>query len=293
MSVFGISRAFYNPAQQALLATLVPARRLASAIAMNTTGSRIAQIAGPVAGGLLYQSSVALALSAGIALLLFAALIALRIPASVHAGFITGTTGLLDGFRYVWAQKIVLGAVSFDMFAVLLGSATALMPIFAQDILNVGPVGLGLLYASSSAGALIVAFSLSLVPIRKHAGRIMFAAVALFGAATIIFGASRSLELSLLALFVMGAADMVSVNLRHTLVQIWTPEALRGRVSAINSVSIGASNEIGQFRGGLVSSLIGAGPAVIVGGVGTLAIVALWIRLFPDLLAVQRLDRKA
>ena len=217
----------------------------------------------------------------------------LLLPRAQHQPTTSRTrwSDLLNGFRYVWTEKIVLGAISLDMCAVLLGGAAALMPVFARDILHVGPLGLGVLNASPAVGGLVVALVLSLWPLRDRAGRVLFATVAVFGVSVVVFGLSRSLPLSIAALVVMGAADMISVNVRHTLVQLWTPDEVRGRVSAINAVSIGASNEIGQFRAGAMASLIGTTSAVVLGGIATLAVVGLWMRWFPQLLAVRRLDR--
>jgi hypothetical protein len=185
--------------------------------------------------------------------------------------------------RYVFHEKIVLGAISLDLFAVLLGGATALLPAYASDILDAGPVGLGFLRSAAGVGAIATAIVLALRPITNHAGRIMFAAVALFGAATVVFGVSRVIWLSVAALAVAGAADMVSVYVRETLIQLWTPDAVRGRVSAVNQVFIGASNELGEFRAGTVAAVIGLVPAVVIGGIGTVIVAGLWAWGFPVL----------
>jgi MFS family permease len=295
MSLFGMARAFYNPAQQSLLANLAPVADLARAVALVSSFAKAAQMTAPVVGGLLYAVSPVLALGTTAGLFALGAIMAasIRAPKRGGPGFGPAANGLLEGFRYMRSQKVVFGAISLDMVAVFLGGATALLPVFARDILQVGPAGLGLLYASSSAGSLMMALILSVRPMRRNVGRRIFVAVAVFGAGTIVFGLSRWIELSALALFVMGASDMVSMNLRQTLVQVWTPDHLRGRVSAINGVSVGVSNEVGQFRGGVVAALVGAAPAVIIGGVGTLVVVALWLRLFPQLAAVKTLERQA
>jgi len=196
---------------------------------------------------------------------------------------------MLAGFRYIRNNPIVLGAISLDMFAVLLGGATALLPVYARDILEVGPWGLGFLRSAAGIGALVMVVWLVRNPIPDHAGKVMFASVAIFGVAIVVFGLSTTLWISLPALFVMGAADMVSVNVRSTLIQLATPDDLRGRVTAVNSVFIGASNEVGEFRAGTMAALIGAVPAVVVGGVGALAITALWTRLFPALYHTRKL----
>jgi MFS family permease len=290
--VFGTARAFLNPAAQSLLTNLVPTADLANAIAWNSTAWQIATILGPVAGGLLYGVAAEVAYSA--AVLLFgtaAVLVALvpRPPQKTLAERPTWTT-LLAGVRYVWQQKIVLGAISLDLFAVLLGGATALLPAYARDILVVGPWGLGLLRAAPGIGALTVVFALAANPIRDHAGLILFAGVTVFGLFTAVFGASTVVWLSILALALMGAGDMISVFVRETIIQLWTPDAVRGRVSAVNMVFVGASNELGEFRAGTVAALIGVVPAVIIGGVGTVIVAALWSQMFPQLRRVRYLD---
>jgi len=190
----------------------------------------------------------------------------------------------------VFSRPIVLGAISLDLFAVLLGGAVALLPVFARDILHVGPVGLGALRSASAVGATGVALLLARWPLVRHTGRRMFAAVAVFGAATIIFGVSRNVYLSMAALIVLGAADQVSVFVRSSLIQLATPDAMRGRVSAVNMLFIGASNELGEFESGVTATLLGTVPAVVLGGIGTLLVVALWMRFFPALRSVDRLD---
>jgi hypothetical protein len=196
---------------------------------------------------------------------------------------------LLAGFRYVWNEKIILGSISLDLFAVLLGGAVALLPVYAQDVLHIGPRGLGLLRSMPAAGAALMAVLLAYRPLRRRSGLLMFFGVAIFGASTVIFGLSRSVALSLVSLFVLGASDMVSVVVRSTLVQIATPPAMRGRVSAVNLLFIGASNEFGQFESGLTAQWLGAVPAVVAGGVGTLIVVGLWSWLFPQLRNLDRL----
>jgi MFS family permease len=196
---------------------------------------------------------------------------------------------MLAGVRYIRSNPVVLGAISLDMFAVLLGGATALLPVFARDILEVGPWGLGFLRSAAGVGALVMVVWLVRNPIRDHAGKVMFLCVAIYGAAIVAFGLSTTLWLSVPALFIMGAADMVSVNVRSTLIQLATPDDVRGRVTAVNSVFIGASNEVGEFRAGSMAALIGAVPAVVIGGAGAIGITALWTRLFPDLYNKRRL----
>ena len=198
-------------------------------------------------------------------------------------------TTVLAGFRYVWSEKVVLGAVSLDLFAVLLGGAVALLPVYARDILELGPWGLGLLRAGPGIGALLVGVYLTTSPIRDHAGSILLVFVGGFGLFTTIFGLSTVAWLSILCLVAIGACDMVSVFVRETLVQLWTPDALRGRVNAVNMVFIGASNELGEFRAGVTAALIGTVGAVVAGGIGTMAVAALWVRLFPELRATRHL----
>lgn len=288
----GTARAFYNPARQSIVPNLVPPAHLANAITLNVTAIQFAAVTGPVMGGLLYGIMPELAYGTALGMLVLGAISALLIPRPAQR-----TTGggaswetLSAGFRYIWREKIVLGAVSLDLFAVLLGGAVALMPIYAYDILQVGPWGLGLLRAAPAIGAIVVGFWLIARPIRDHAGLIMFAAVMLFGVFTTVFSLSQILILSVVSLAIMGGCDMISIYVRNTLIQLWTPDALRGRVNAVNQVFIGASNEVGGFRAGVMAALIGAVPAVLVGGIGTMAVAGLWYRWFPELRRVRRLD---
>jgi MFS family permease len=197
---------------------------------------------------------------------------------------------LFIGITFVRRNPLILGAISLDMFAVLLGGATALLPIFARDILETGPWGLGILRAAPAVGALVMAVMLARLSFGRHAGRKMFLAVAVFGAATLVFGLSTSFPLSLAALAVLGAADVVNVVVRQTIVQMQTPDEMRGRVTAVNTLFIGTSNQLGEFESGVVAALVGAVPAVVIGGAGTLLIVALWMKLFPELLNVDRIE---
>lgn len=293
--LLGTLRAFFGPAQQSLLPNLVPPEDLSRAIAWSTSSWQIATVLGPVAGGLLYGLSAVTAYSTAFALLTLAAVLAALIPRprqKTLKGKTTLTT-VVAGFRYVWSEKVVLGAISFDLFAVLLGGATALLPAYARDILHAGPWGLGLLRAAPGIGAILVAGWLTAHPIRDHAGVVMFVCVALFGLATILFGVSTLVWLSVVAMMLMGAFDMVSVYVRETLIQLWTPDAVRGRVNAVNQVFVGASNELGEFRAGLSAAAIGVVPAVVVGGVGTVAIAALWWFLFPQLRHTRHLNGRS
>jgi MFS family permease len=292
--VLGIARAFFGPASQSLLPNLVPAEDLSNAIAWNSSSWQVATILGPAAGGLLYGVSALTAYGTALVLMSGAALLALAIPKPPQRGSAAATTleTLFAGFRYVWSEKVVLGAISLDLFAVLLGGAVALLPVYARDILDAGPWGLGLLRSASGAGAILVALWLTRNPIRDHAGFIMFLFVAGFGVFTVVFGLSTVIWLSVLALMIMGACDMVSVYIREVLIQLWTPDTVRGRVNAVNMVFVGASNELGEFRAGVMAALVGAVPAVVIGGLGTIAVAGLWAVWFPQLRRIRHLDRR-
>lgn len=292
LALLGVTRAFMSPAVQSLVVNLVPQEDFANAIAWNTSSWQIGTIVGPVAGGLLYGVSPHAAYAAAVALLAVSAGLTLLIPkppqktANQPASWDT----LSAGFRYVWNNPVVLGAISLDLFAVLLGGATALMPVFARDILDVGPWGLGLLRAAPGIGAIAMSVYLINNPIRAHAGVIMFACVALFGAFTMVFGASTVAWLSIAALAALGAADMISVYIREVLVQLATPDAVRGRVNAVNMVFVGASNELGEFRAGTMAAIIGAVPAVVFGGLGAIVVAGLWAWWFPQLRRASKLN---
>jgi MFS family permease len=294
LAVFGVARAFFGPASQSLLPNLVPVEDLSNAIAWNSSSWQIATIVGPVAGGLLYGVSAFAAYGVALAIMAGAAFLAVVIPKppQQRSKQATSLETLFAGFRYVWSEKVVLGAISLDLFAVLLGGATALLPVYARDILHAGPWGLGLLRSAPGAGAILVALWLSQRPIRDYAGMVMFLFVAGFGLFTVVFGFSSLIWLSVLALAIMGACDMVSVYVREILIQLWTPDQVRGRVNAVNMVFVGASNELGEFRAGVMAALIGAVPAVVFGGIGTMAVAALWALWFPQLRRIRRLDRR-
>jgi MFS family permease len=283
--LLGTVKAFQMPAQQALMPLLVPIEVLPRALAFSAMGSQGAIVAGPALGGFVYVAGAhAVYAMCAVLFALSSALVAgvhyARAAAAIrNMSFDT----LLAGVRFVRQQPVVLGAISLDLFAVLLGGATALLPIFAKDILHTGPWGLGLLRAAPAAGAFTLSLLLSRFPITRHAGRVLLVAVAIYGAATIVFGLSRSFGLSLLALVVAGAGDMVSVVVRQSLVQLDTPDAMRGRVSAVNSVFIGASNQLGEFESGVTAALFGPVASVLLGGLGTLLVAGLWTRLFPAL----------
>jgi MFS family permease len=290
LTLFGTLRAFATPATSAILPNLVPAAGLGSAVAINSSMYQFATVAGPAAGGLLYLAGAERAYLVVFALLaLAAALVArIRVPVRAQTSAPWQWHTVFEGLRFIRSRPIVIGSISLDLFAVLLGGATALLPIYAADVLHVGPDGLGYLRTAPAAGAALIALALTAFPLRRRVGPFLFGGVALFGIATIAFGLSTSMTVSLAALAVMGAGDMFSVYIRHLLVQLETPDAIRGRVSAVDAVFIGASNELGEFESGLVAAWIGAVPAVVVGGVGTLAVAGLWSAWFP---ALRRLDR--
>jgi MFS family permease len=289
--LFGATRAFANPAGQALVPNLVPPEHFGNAVAWNSSAWQTATILGPALGGLLYAvgGSLVFAVATGCFALTFLLFALIRHRAAMARREKTTWTTLVAGIEFIRAKPVIFGAISLDLFAVLLGGATALLPIYARDILQVGPWGLGLLRSMPAVGAAVMALFLAYRPLTRRTGRRMFQAVAIFGLATIGFGLSTILPLSLACLFVLGAADMVSVFVRQTLVQIDTPDAMRGRVSAVNTVFIGASNELGEFESGTVAALIGTVPAVVVGGLGTLLVAALWARWFPELRDRDRL----
>ena len=283
--VLGAVRAFQMPAQQALTPLLVPHRLLQRALAASSAGMQGAIIAGPALGGLIYHGGAALTYGSCAALFALACGLCFSLDYEHRAPPpepVTWQT-LLAGVHFVRHHKVVLGAISLDLFAVLFGGAIALLPIFAKDILHTGPWGLGMLRSAQAAGALTISAVLTRWPVRRRAGRVLLGAVAVYGLATLAFGLSTNFIVSLLALAVTGAADMVSVVIRSTLVQLETPDAMRGRVSAVNSVFIGASNQLGEFESGATAALLGPVGSVVLGGLGTLLVAGLWLRLFPTL----------
>ena len=292
LAVIGVVRAFLAPASQSLVPLLVGPELVPRAVALNSSAWQVAVIAGPAAGGLLYALGAEVVY--GVAATLFAvstlAVSRLEMTLTVRSERPKGLTGVLDGVKFVLGRKDILGAISLDLFAVLLGGAVALLPVYARDILDVGPWGLGLLRAAPGVGAVAMALYLARYGIKDHAGRILFVFVALFGFFTMVFGLSTSVPLSIGALVLMGACDMVSVYIRETLLQLWTPDEVRGRVNAVNRVFIGASNELGEFRAGTVARLIGAVAAVALGGAGTMGVAFFWSRWFPELRTARRLD---
>jgi MFS family permease len=293
--LIGTAHAFAGPASQALLPHLVPTEIFSNAVAWNSSIWQFASIAGPALGGLIlgmtgnpgsvYMVDGILSLTASLLILAIRTRLGRMEKAPLSFDI------LLAGFRYVWANKVLLGALTLDLFAVLLGGAVTLLPVYASDILKVGPIGFGFLRAAPSVGAGLMAIVFAHLPPLQRAGRTMLKAVAVFGIMTIVFGLSRNFLLSLTALLILGAADMVSVVVRHTVVQIVTPPAMRGRVSAVNLIFIGASNQLGEFESGVTAHWFGTVPAVVLGGIGTLIVVVACSYLFPQLRDFGRLDQ--
>jgi len=287
----GAARAFQLPTQQALLPTLVPLASFPRSLTISSAASQLATILGPAVGGFIYVAGAAVVYATCAALSAFAAVMLYLIhydharparePVTLHS--------LLAGIRFIWQREQILGAISLDLLAVLFGGATALLPIFARDVLHVGSWGLGLLRSAPAGGALAVSLYLTRNPIERRAGKTMLGCVALYGLATLLFALSRSFSLSLAALALTGAFDMVSVVVRQSLVQLDTPNDMRGRVSAVNSIFIGASNQLGEFESGITAGWFGAVPSVLIGGAGTILIVALWTKVFPSLAQRERL----
>ena len=292
LTIFGVARAFYTPASSSLVVNVVPKADFANAIGWVTLTWQLASIVGPAAGGLLFGISGPVAY--GTAAVMFAAstTLILTIP-KPNQDMETDPTSwsmILGGFRYIFKEKVVLGAISLDMFAVLLGGAVALLPIYASDILNVGVIGLGMLRAAPAVGAVIMIGILIRFPVKNHAGTILLLTVAGFGAATAIFGVSTLAWLSILALILVGAFDMISVYIREILLQLWTPDRVRGRVNAVNSIFLGASNELGEFRAGTMAAVYGAVFTVTAGGVAAVAVAGLWRVFFPKMSKTRKLE---
>ena len=292
--VIGAARAFENPTLQALLPNLVTPELLPRAVALATSSGQTAVIMGPALGGFLYAAHPTVAYGTMGALFLgaslFISLIRIekrpqkkRDPVSLQS--------LFAGIAFIRSKPAILGAISLDLFAVLLGGATALLPIYAREILVIGPWGLGILRSAPAAGALLMSVYLAHHPLKRRMGRTMFIAVIIFGIGTIVFGLSTSFVLSLIALAVLGAADIISVVIRQSLVQTKTPDAMRGRVSAVNSMFVGTSNQLGEFESGLTAAWFGVVPAVLLGGVGTIVVALAWIYLFPELARTDTLKQ--
>lgn len=289
--LFGVCRAFFAPANTAMGPMLVPRALLPRAIAWNSLAWQTASIAGPALGGVLVAWSTGMSYAAALFFYVIAGLTILLIRSNTKPEVQPGSRWALmkEGLVYVWTNKIVFGAISLDLAAVILAGATAMLPVYARDVLHVGPEGFGILRAAPAIGAAAMAFYLAAVPIRGKAGMIMFVSVGIFCVGTVVFGASKVVWLSVTALVILGAADMISVYIRQTLIQLVTPDHMRGRVATVSSLFIGASNELGEFRGGVVARFIGPVAAVVWGGVGALVVTGLWARLFPDLRKADRL----
>jgi MFS family permease len=291
MSLFGAAVAFGMPTSQALLPNLVPRSDFGNAVAINSSSMQVATIAGPAIGGLVFLAGPAVLYSSVAALAGAAAALMLGLASGGRAGRSaepSSAGGALSGVKYVRSRPVVFGSISLDLFAVLFGGAVALLPVYAADILHVGPTGLGILRSAPAIGAALCGVGLGIWPVTRNAGRWMFGGVFVFGLATLAFGVSTSFWISLVALAVAGAADMISMYVRHLLVQLETPDPIRGRVSAVNAVFIGASNELGEFESGVTAAWFGTVPAVLVGGAATIVVAGLWMWLFPTL---RRLDR--
>jgi MFS family permease len=292
----GVVRSFNGPVSRAMLPHLVPPEHFAGSVAWTSSIFQAATILGPILGGLIYafaRGPVAVyscaVLAAGVAIAL-----ALQLPAQEkeRARPAANLFTVFEGFRYIWREKLILGAISLDLFAVLLGGAVALLPVYAREVLNAGPWALGMLRSAPGVGAGIMAIAIAHRPLKERAGATMLWCVAGFGLCTVVFGVSRSFAISLLALFLVGATDMVSVIVRATLIQVKTPDEMRGRVNAVDMIFIGASNELGQFESGITAQWFGAVPAVILGGIGAIVVTGLWTWIFPQLRKVNELTMR-
>ena len=294
MTLSGAGRAFWMPTSQAMTPNLVPPEAFQNAVAMNSVLLEIGVIAGPALGGLLYLlgPAVVYGTSLGLLLLILALISTIKPFRAAAPAKAFSPTDVLEGIRFVFRRRTVLGAISLDLFAVLFGGATALLPVYASDVLHIGPAGLGILRTAPGIGAAVTALLLAFNPIERHVGRWMFSGVAAFGAATIVFGLSHEFWVSLPALAVLGAGDMLSVYIRHVLVQLETPDVIRGRVSAVSSMFIGASNELGEFESGLTARWFGPVLAVVIGGVATLLVVASYLKLFPELRFMDKFRKR-
>jgi MFS family permease len=291
--LLGVVRSFSAPVSRAILPQLVPEAHFPNAVAWASTVFQCATILGPSVGGILYAATrgptVVYAVGAGVGALSAFVTTQMKLQSKARAREPISVTTVLAGLRYIWCEKLILGSISLDLFAVLLGGAVALLPVYAREILLTGPWGLGILRTAPGVGAAAMAVYLAHKPMRARVGATMLWCVAGFGFFTILFGISRSLILSLVALVLVGATDMVSVIVRATLVQIATPDEMRGRVNSVDMVFIGASNELGQFESGLTAHWFGTVPAVVLGGIGTLAVTALWAWMFPELRKADKL----
>ncbi|AHK70126.1 MFS transporter [Gluconobacter oxydans] len=289
---YGVLRSFEMPCQQAFLPAIAPPALLPRAQAMLSSLFMTSSIVGPSLGGLLYGIGpvVCYGLSTAGFTVAFAGTFSLRLLHTVPAKEPITFASVFAGLSFLNRRRDLLGAITLDLFAVLLGGATAMLPVYADGILHVGPIGLGLLRAAPAVGALLMSWGLSRYPLKGRTGLIMFMAVIMFGIATIVFGASHTVWLSIVALMVLGASDVISVVIRSSLIQLATPDSMRGRVSAVNTLFIGSSNQLGEFESGMLGTAIGPEAAVIVGGIGTILVAAVWARFFPRLWALDRLE---
>lgn len=285
VALLGAAQAFENPAMTALVPEVVPRRRIAPAMAWVISAGQTAQIVGPALGGFLYAAGPGAAYFTAGAMAVLAAVLAAAIRVERTARLREPVTleSVFSGVAFIQSRRVLLGTMSLDLFAVLLGGATALLPVYARDILGVGPVGLGLLRSAPALGALAISVFLARYPLERRIGPTLFRSVIVFGVATVVFGVSTNFVLSLVALTILGAADVVSMVIRMSLAQIRTPDAMRGRVTAVHSLFTGTSNQLGAFESGVVAALVGTVPSVVIGGLGTILVAALWMALFPEL----------
>ncbi len=292
-AILGACRAFEGPTSSALLPQLVSKKILQQAISMSTTAGQTAQILGPTLGGLLFSLGAASVYSTATVALCVSALLTFLISVeqtNIRRSEPVTMRSIFSGLEFVIRHPVILGTISLDLFAVLLGGATALLPIFAQDILHTGPLGLGLMRTAPAIGALIVSMVLAYFPLTKSVGITLFGALAVFGLATMLFAVSTNLIVSLFALLLIGGSDVISMVIRSSLVQLQTPDELRGRVNAVNSLFIGTSNQLGEFESGMLAGFIGAAPAAFIGGMGTIVVAGLWMYLFPSIRKMRSLS---
>ena len=294
--LLGVMRSFNGPSSRAILPHLVPEEHFQNSVAWASGIFQLATILGPVAGGLIYalfRGPFAVYVAAAvITVIAVGLLLTMQVSLKVRASVEATSSSVFEGFRYIWREKLILGAISLDLFAVLLGGAVALLPVYAKEILATGPWGLGILRSAPGVGAGLMAIVIAYKPLKKNAGATMLWCVAAFGLFTVLFGISRSMIFSIIALFMVGATDMVSVIVRGTLIQVATPDQMRGRVNAVDMIFIGASNELGQFESGVTAQWLGSVPAVILGGVGAIVVTGLWAWMFPSLRKVNQLNFK-
>lgn len=292
LALLGAAQTFENPAMTALVPEVIPRSRIAPAMAWVISAGQTAQIVGPALGGFLYVAGPAVVYAAAGALALLASVLvaAVRVERTLRSRGPITLESVFSGVVFIQSRRVLLGTMSLDLFAVLLGGATALLPVFARDVLRVGPAGLGLLRSAPALGALVISVFLARYPLERRIGPRLFVSVLVFGAATVVFGLSTSFVLSLIALTILGAADVVSMVIRVSLAQIRTPDAMRGRVSAVHSLFTGTSNQLGAFESGVVAALVGTVPSVVIGGLGTIVVAALWMALFPELRRLGRFE---